>query len=181
VDLGLIDFTRWAVVQQIALTTNTGTYNWTFPPNLTCGHTYEFYIANYPMSTYTYGPEHFTIGCEIPAGIQIKPGSYPASINPKSHGTIPVAILGSATFDSKTVDQNALTFGRTGNGLSFAFCNPQSEDVNGDGFPDLLCHFNTPQTGFQSGDTVGVLKGKTVAGTSIIGTESVRIVPAGGK
>ncbi len=71
----------------------------------------------------------------------------------------------------------SLTFGRTGNELSLAFCNPGGEDVNGDGLLDLVCHFDTPKTGFQTGDTVGVLKGKTVTGTPIKGTDSIRIVP----
>jgi hypothetical protein len=46
------------------------------------------------------------------------------------------------------------------------------------GLLDLLCHFSTHQTGFQSGDTQGVLTGKTVGGTPIRGTDSVVIVPS---
>ena len=72
---------------------------------------------------------------------------------------------------------NRQTGGRTGNEQSLAFCANASEDANGDGFLDLVCHFNTQQTGFQSGDTAGVLKGKTVGGVPIIGTDSVRIIP----
>jgi hypothetical protein len=111
-------------------------------------------------------------------GIDIKPGSFPNSINPKSLGKIPVAILSSSTLDAPTmVDRTSLTFGRTGNEQSLAFCNLGGEDVNGDGLLDLVCHFNTPQTGFQAGDTAGVLKGKTVSNIPIKGSDSVRIVP----
>ena len=46
------------------------------------------------------------------------------------------------------------------------------------GYWTYVCHFNTPQTGFQKGDTEGILKGKTVEGIPIRGTDSVRIVPA---
>jgi len=114
----------------------------------------------------------------IPVEIDIKPGSYPNSINPKSKGNIPVAILSSSTFDAPSqVDKTSLTFGRTGDEESLAFCNPSGEDVNGDGLLDLVCHFETEKTGFQHGDTQGVLKGKTMDGTPIKGTDYVKIVP----
>jgi hypothetical protein len=110
--------------------------------------------------------------------IDIKPDEDPPSINPRSQGKIPVAILSSPTFNAPaSVDRTSLTFGRTGGEQSLAFCNPGGEDVNGDGLPDLVCHFNTPLTGFRPGDTVGVLRGKTLAGVSIQGTDPIRIVP----
>jgi hypothetical protein len=114
----------------------------------------------------------------VGVAIDIKPGSFPNSINPRSRGVIPVAVLSSSTFSApESVDTTSLTFGRTGNENSLAFCDAGSEDVNTDGFLDLVCHFNTQQTGFQSGNTAGVLKGKTVGDIAIIGTDSVRIVP----
>lgn len=114
----------------------------------------------------------------ITVAIDIKPGSFPNSINPKSKGKIPVAILSSATFNAVTqVDQATLTFGHSGNEPSLAFCNPNGEDVNGDTLLDLVCHFHTPTAYFQSGDTQGILKGKTVGNIPIMGTDSVRIVP----
>jgi hypothetical protein len=72
------------------------------------------------------------------------------------------------------VDATSLTFGRTGDEPSLAFC--QAGDVNGDGLLDLVCHFHTQLTGFQAGDTIGVLKGKTLGGAAILGTDSVQIV-----
>jgi hypothetical protein len=112
----------------------------------------------------------------ITVAIDIKPGEDPAPINSKSQGKIPVAIFSSPTFDAITqVDPTSLTFGRTGSEKSLAFCSgPQ--DVNGDGLLDLVCHFDTPLTGFQAGDTTGVLKGKTAGGNTIKGTDSVLIV-----
>jgi hypothetical protein len=108
--------------------------------------------------------------------INIKPGEGPAPINTKSKGTIPVAVLSSATFDAfAQVDQTSLTFGRAGSEKSLAFCSgPQ--DVNGDGLLDLVCHFDTPSTQFQAGDSKGNLKGKTLGGNTIMGTDSVVIV-----
>jgi len=110
--------------------------------------------------------------------IDIKPGSFPNSINRRSKGKIPVAILSTADFDAPArVDWASLTFGRTGDERSLAFCDSSPEDVNGDGLPDLVCHFSTQLTGFDAGDTEGVVKGRNIDGTAITGRDSVRIVP----
>jgi hypothetical protein len=107
--------------------------------------------------------------------IDIKP-----SINPRSNGNIPVVILSTSDFNAPLrVDPNTLTFGRTGDEQSLAFCNTGGEDVNGDGLPDLVCHFTTQLTGFRAGDIAGVLKGQTVDNILIRGADSVRIVGGG--
>ncbi len=109
--------------------------------------------------------------------LDIKPRSFPNSISTKSRGRIPVAILSSPTFDaSAEVDKTNLTFGRTGDEASLAFCTNSSEDVNDDGLVDVVCHFYNQATGFQRGDTEGVLKGVTQGGRPFEGLDSVRIV-----
>ncbi|MDH7499464.1 MAG: YncE family protein [candidate division NC10 bacterium] len=114
----------------------------------------------------------------LEVAIDIKPGSSPNSINPKSQGKIPVAILSSPDFNAAAkVDITSLTFGRTGDENSLSFVNPSAQDVNGDGLPDLMCHFWTQQCGFQVGDTEGTLKGKTLDGVSFQAKDSIRIVP----
>jgi hypothetical protein len=117
----------------------------------------------------------------IPIDISIKPDAAPpVPINARSEGLIPVAIISTPTFDaSATVDTSSLTFGRTGDEASLAFCNSGGEDVNGDGLPDLICHFKTNLTDFQSDDTLGILKGKTVQGSPIEGQEAIVLVPSG--
>ena len=110
--------------------------------------------------------------------VDIKPGSFPNSINPESKGKIPVAILSTLDFDAPgQVDRDSLTFGPTGDEDSLAFCSPSPEDVNCDGYDDLMCHFYTRQTGFACGDTEGILKGQTADGVPLEGSDSVRIVP----
>jgi hypothetical protein len=39
-----------------------------------------------------------------------------------------------------------------------------------------MCHFSTEATGFLLGDTTGWLKGKTLDGKKIAGSDSVRIL-----
>lgn len=115
----------------------------------------------------------------IPVVLEIKPpASAPVPINPNSRGHIPVAILSSPTFNAVTqVDQTSLTFGATGDEASFAFCGANGEDVNGDGLPDLVCHFSTQTAAFQTGSSNAVLKGKTVSGEPIEGSEAILTVP----
>jgi hypothetical protein len=113
--------------------------------------------------------------------IDIKPGSFPNSINPAGKGVIPVAILSvpAASFAPVTaVDRATLTFGATGGELSFTGrCDDAAGDLNGDGTPDLVCYFDTQKTGFTAASTTGTLKGKTTSGHPFAGTDSVRIVP----
>lgn len=113
----------------------------------------------------------------IQIDIDIKPASFPNSINVRSRGTVPVALHSTTGFVAPDdVESPSLTFGRTGDEPSLAFCHP--EDVNADGVADLVCHFNTQLTGFRIGDTQGTLRGRMVSGTPLVGTDSVRIVPA---
>jgi sugar lactone lactonase YvrE len=113
----------------------------------------------------------------VQVAIDIKPGAEPNSINTKSRGTIPVALLSGADFDAPAeVDAESLTFGRTGDEDSLARCSPGAEDVNADGLPDLVCHFRTQDAGFQRGDVAGFLKGNMVNGLPIEGFGSIRIV-----
>ncbi len=117
------------------------------------------------------------VGVTIPVIIDIKPGGFPNSINPKSNGKIPVAILSNAGFLAPTmIDPSTLTFGHTGSEHSLASCHP--EDVNGDGLVDLVCQFYTSKAAFQASDTQGILEGKTFAGSPVFGTDSISIVPS---
>jgi uncharacterized delta-60 repeat protein len=129
--------------------------------------------SDFALARYLGDPTAMTVA------IDIKPGAVPNPINPRSKGSTPVAVLSTGTFDAPAqVDTSSLEFGHTGNEASLAFCSPP-QDVNGDGQPDLLCHFTTVRAGFQTGDTQGVLTGRTVGGTPIRGTDSVVIVPTG--
>lgn len=91
--------------------------------------------------------------------IDIRPGKPANHINPRSRGKVEVAILSTKIVDAvKTVSQSTITFGRTGNEKSFSRCSKKFKDVNGDGLYDVQCRFELSKTGFQMGDTIGVLR-----------------------
>lgn len=113
--------------------------------------------------------------------IDIKPGSDPNSINTKSKGVIPVAILGSAIFDVTTVDVTTLEFGPGYATPAHDLTDPvvyadHLQDVNLDGFTDLVCHFKTQEAGLVMGDTDATLTGDTNDGETFTGMDSVNIV-----
>ena len=112
--------------------------------------------------------------------IEVRPGSGEyAPVNPKSRGNIPVALLSSAEFNALTVDYQSLTFGATGTEASLLRCNREGQDIDGDGRPDLVCHFDTQTADFEPGDSEAVVKGKTTAGRAFEGRGHIRTV--GGK
>jgi hypothetical protein len=106
--------------------------------------------------------------------IDIKPGSSPNSINPKSNGVIPVAILTTDTFDATSVDPLSVRFGP--NGAEETHQKGHIEDVNHDGEPDLVLHFKTQDTGIQCGQTSASLTGETMDGEPIQGSDSIKTV-----
>jgi len=108
--------------------------------------------------------------------IDIKPGEASNSINPRSQGVVPVAILSTQTFNASSIDPNTVRFGATGreaSPLRFSL-----EDVNGDGTVDMVLHFKTQQTAIACGQTSATLTGITFDGLNIQGSD--RIATVGG-
>jgi len=101
--------------------------------------------------------------------IDIKPGSDPNSINLKSKGIIPVAILTTDVFDATEVDPTTVLF------AGAAPIRWAVEDVDYDGDLDLVLHFKTQETGIAAGDAEATLTGELFDGTPIEGIDSVRV------
>lgn len=104
--------------------------------------------------------------CEVvTALLDIKPGACPNPFNPKSHGVLPVAVVGSPTFDVTQVDTDSLALKRAdgvgesvrplsgppGPGIRFEdvatpFSGPECgcNDLGADGLEDLTLKFSIP-------------------------------------
>lgn len=114
----------------------------------------------------------------IPVMIDIKPGSFPNSINLGSRGNVAVAIFSTASFDAATVNPVSVTLASApvrlkGKGTPMA----SVEDVNGDGIDDLLVHVDTSSFELSETDEAAILNGFTFDGKPIVGSDTVWIVP----
>jgi cytochrome c peroxidase len=113
----------------------------------------------------------------VPIEISIKLGSDLRPINPMSRGVIPVAILGSDTFDVDEIVVATLAFGPSAAEAAHKTCG-HFQNANGDDFDDLLSHYRTEESGIAFGDTEACVTGELLDGTPFEGCGSIRTVSA---
>ena len=120
---------------------------------------------------------------KIDVDIDIKPESDDNCINNNGHGVIPVAILGSADFDCTHVDPTSCSL--EGLGLKIVGKGNKYlahiEDVNHDGYDDLVMRIEDVDGAFAEGQTEATLSGnlyEEYGGTAIEGADTICIVPS---
>ena len=132
-------------------------------------------------------------GCDMVVYLDIKPGSCPNPVNPKSRGVVPMAVVGSESFDVADIDIDSLWLGRgavraqvqplmgpPGPGITIddvatpvggGWC--ECAELGGDGIDDLLLKFDTVEmVAALELDTLqsGVVIKLTLSGTLLDGT-----------
>ena len=115
------------------------------------------------------------VGSSVRAvGMDIKPGDVANTLNPHSHGVVPIAILTTEQFDATSIDTTSLRFGATGE--EAAALRAVLDDVDADGDTDLLVFFRTWDTNIDCETLFTYISGVTMSGVSIAGTDSVAVV-----
>jgi hypothetical protein len=123
-------------------------------------------------------PQDPTLTIVTPTPIQIPidiiPGRNPATINPKNNVQIPVAILTTNAIDAETVNAETVRLGAKG--TEAAPVQVAVEDVDGNGYSDLLLYFKTQDTGIPCGATAASLTGQLFSGDAVRGSDTIRTV-----
>jgi hypothetical protein len=136
---------------------------------------FHFTLVGFDISNPRYRLDFIEYRFEpVPILIDIKPGTFPNSINPKSKGKIPIAILTTSSFDANMVDPTTILFGVTG--IEAGPVHYAMEDVDGDGDLDLILHFWTQDTGITCGNASASLTGALFTGLRVMGTDSIEPV-----
>jgi hypothetical protein len=107
--------------------------------------------------------------------IDIKPGSDPAPINLRSQGRLPVAILSGPAFDATSIRLDTVTLGP--NNAPALDKGASIQDVNHDGRPDVILHFDNAKIGIGQGDMQLCLAGQTTSGLAVTGCDAIVTVP----
>lgn len=120
-------------------------------------------IAITDMGAYEYAP--------VQVILDVLPGESPNRIPIQKNGMVTVAILGTPTFDVRSIAPASIFFG-PGKAVE-AHGRAHYEDLNCDGRPDMLLHFRCPDIGLQPGVSTVYLYGRLTTGEPFAGSDTV--------
>ena len=106
--------------------------------------------------------------------LDIRPRSDRNHIQASSRAKVPVALLGSESFDVESVDVGTLLFGPEG-AQPTGRRPSKLKDVNRDGIDDLLLKFRANETGLGEDDVEACLEGPTDAGQAFMACDAVEV------
>jgi hypothetical protein len=144
-------------------------------------------FAPIPFGRFNIASELQVVPTPFLVPLDIKPGSDSNPINPSGRGILPVAILGSETFDATDVDVTTLALGPDAAAPAHDLTKPglfedHLRDVNDDGFTDLVSHYRTQETGISRDDAEACITGDLLDSTPFEGCNTVEVLaPKGGK
>ena len=113
--------------------------------------------------------------CAVPeeVSVDVRPGGT-GCINPKLNGVIPAAFLGSDRFNAAlVVVDNSLKLGSLAPRMHDDQPQCSLQDVNADGYMDLICQFQNTSSNWTPGQTSVALSGTLRNGLSVSGTDTV--------
>lgn len=150
------------------------------PGRITFGSGFEA-ITSFTWFTSCQGTiDNVVIKLSVPVEVDIKPGSFPSSVDCAETKPVPVAVFSTPTFDATTIIPTSLKL----NGVATPEIHDKvhKEDKNGDGIKDAVLHLDRAQVCVaaqglplnESGDLT--LIGQTTVGQPFEGTSDIRIV-----
>ena len=132
------------------------------------GFIYDF------SATYSYNED-------ISVLVDIKPGSDPSAFNWNGAGKVPVAVLGSETFDVYDILPETVTMNNAGvalRGKKDPTVMASYKDVNGDGYIDLVVQImDTDGDVFAAGAVEATVRGSLANGDTFTAIGDIKLVP----
>lgn len=101
--------------------------------------------------------------------IDIKPGDSSNTINLKSNGVLPVAVLSSPDYPISSIDVSTISFAGT------KPVRQTREDIDRDGDEDLLFHFRISELNLNASSTEANVIGRLSNGCLFVGSDAVKI------
>jgi len=149
---------------------------------LTPGEKYRFRVFEYNQNADTGGHALYLLGnhpeasaiSSLPVMIDVV-----SSVKIGKRGVIPVVIFGSDSLEVADLDVTSLRFGSnraaTAHDLTDASTwNEHLQDVNGDGFLDLMTHYRATESGIAPGDAFADIVGQMLDGRPLKGSGSIQ-------